>query len=600
MGFLREASEATREKAFAAEHRLAGIRAAIIALNIAVFFGLMDKTGSVLWLAYAVSAVAIPYALFVLLVRPYKRYPVLISASFTSVTDAVLITLWLAGTGGYESPFYVLWYVSLAAVAFRFDYGTTLAVSALYAGTYLALLVALGDFVAHFPIVIIRLAYIFFVGMIGALFSKETLEQTEQKLEMRDLAVKTQRQAKEIAERESQLLQTVSLLNATLDSTADGILVVDTNNKITSFNKKFVEMWRVPAEIIASRDDERAIGFVLDQLKEPQAFVAKIKELYANPAARSRDELAFKDGRIFERYSQPQTIGGQAVGRVWSFRDVTAERKAEAEHLEAVAQAKEVQRLKELDQFKTQFMNSVAHELWTPLTPIKIQLHMLRTQKAEGLNETQRQSIAMIDRNLDRLSQLVEEMLDSARLQAGRFRVNRVPMNLAPVVTEMVELFRLPAESAGLTLTADVAPTLAIEGDSNRLIQVLYNLLSNAVKFTPAGGTVRIHAWPESGFANVEVGDSGLGMRPDQLARLFQAFSQAHDKMQQTRSGTGLGLYITRAIVEAHDGTIKAESAGEGRGSTFAFRVPLSRGPIAVGAASASRVSAPAAPPSTS
>jgi len=198
----------------------------------------------------------------------------------------------------------------------------------------------------------------------------------------------------------------------------------------------------------------------------------------------------------------------------------------------------------------------------------------------------------MIDRNLDRLSQLVEEMLDSARLQAGRFRVNRVPINLSPVVQEMVELFRLPAQGAGLKFTADLAPELGIEGDSNRLIQVLYNLLSNAVKFTPAGGTVHIRAWPENGLANVEVHDSGLGMRPDQLARLFQAFSQAHDKMQQTRSGTGLGLYISRAIVEAHDGTIEADSAGEGRGSTFVFRVPLSGRDAAVDVEASSRVAA--------
>jgi len=234
----------------------------------------------------------------------------------------------------------------------------------------------------------VRLAYIFFIGFIGALFSRETLEQTEQKLEMRDVVLETQRQAKELAEREAQLHQTVSLLNATLDSTADGILVVDQSNKITSFNKKFVEMWGIPDEIIASRDDGRAIAFVVDQLKDPDAFVSKIKDLYANPAASSRDELYFKDGRVFERFSQPQTLGGKAVGRVWSFRDVTGRRKAEADHLEAVAQSKEVQRLKELDQFKTQFMNSVAHELWTPLTPIKIQLHMLRNQKSEGLSET--------------------------------------------------------------------------------------------------------------------------------------------------------------------------------------------------------------------
>jgi diguanylate cyclase (GGDEF)-like protein len=138
-----------------------------------------------------------------------------------------------------------------------------------------------------------------------------------------------------LTESQLELVKQKSQLRATLESTADGILVVDRDNKIVNFNQKFIEMWNIPASIIATRDDSLALGFAMEQLKDPESFLSEVKELYSQPLEDSFDLLEFKDGRVFERYSQPEWLGENIVGRVWSFRDITQRKRMESALLQS-------------------------------------------------------------------------------------------------------------------------------------------------------------------------------------------------------------------------------------------------------------------------
>lgn len=356
-----------------------------------------------------------------------------------------------------------------------------------------------------------------------------------------------------------------------LRSTGEGLLGVDQDCRITFAN---------PAALRLSGLTERDVlgkplyGMLRGNDDRP-AFAPDV--LRQNPGAFTSEAwLARDDGRKVpvEVLCTPIAGRGHHEGAVVAVRDLTDRLRAETERLNATNQQQELDRLREVDSFKTRFMNMAAHELSTPLTPIKVQMHLLKSRSDEPPLEVHRRSIHLLDRNFQRLQSLVGDLLDSSRLQSDRMPLRPKPLDLAALVIEVAESFDPAAKQAGIRLVTTVPPAVACIADADRITQAATNLLSNALKFTPAGGLVHVNVLPQGSTVRVSVKDSGAGLTKQQAARLFQPFEQVHESQIANKGGSGLGLYITRGIVELHGGRIWVESDGPGTGCTFSFEIP--------------------------
>jgi PAS domain S-box-containing protein len=374
--------------------------------------------------------------------------------------------------------------------------------------------------------------------------------------------------ARKIAETE--LEKSFSLQNATLESTADGILVVDNNGKIVQYNRKFADMLRIPEDVMRLKEDEAALTFVLDQLKYPDQFVNQVKLLYSDPDAITSDLLEFSDGRFFERYSQPQMIGGKAAGRVWSFRDITERKKAEAELIAAKEKAEESDRL------KTAFLHNVSHEIRTPMNAI---MGFSTLLNEPGLSDSDRkQFIEIIFQSGNQLLSIINDIVDLASVESGQVKLNIKEINLNTILRRISEQFSYKKKPHKITLTLNISlPDNEVEilTDGTKLVQIISNLINNAFKFT-IKGKIDFGYELKDGFLEFFVKDTGIGIPPEHHTKIFDRFYQVDSAVSRQYTGTGLGLSICKAYVELLGGKIWLDSK-PGVGTNFNFTIPYRR-----------------------
>ncbi|HEX7899420.1 MAG TPA: PAS domain S-box protein, partial [Planctomycetota bacterium] len=365
-----------------------------------------------------------------------------------------------------------------------------------------------------------------------------------------------------------------ALLESQSEAAIDGILVVTVAGRMISFNRRFVEMWDIPQEIVETRDDSAAQRSVLGKLKDPEGFQTRVRYLYEHPEEESHDELHLKDGRVFERYSAPiRSKVGVGYGRIWYFRDVTGRKRTEQELRRAAEETRKA--YDDLKQAQAQLIRSeklasigilvsgVAHEINNPLNVMYGNLQLL--QEAAG-------SLAPRARNMIRdalkAGEHARRIMDDFRGYARDARMAE-PVDLNQCLEEAVALMK-PGFRRRIKVVKRLGRIPPVRCFRGQMSQVFLNLLKNAAEAVDKRGTVTLRTRHRAGRVIVEVADTGRGMSEEIRAKLFEPFFTT----KPVGKGLGLGLSISAVILQNHGGQIRVKSR-PGRGSVFLLEIPV-------------------------
>jgi signal transduction histidine kinase len=271
------------------------------------------------------------------------------------------------------------------------------------------------------------------------------------------------------------------------------------------------------------------------------------------------DQITLENGKIVAIHLAPVILRSQLLGTVSIFRDITSEVR--------------------IDRLKTEFVANVSHELRTPMTSIKGYVDVLLMGAAGVLNDQQTRFLGVVKNNAQRLNVLVNDLLDVSRIEAGQVTLAIEQLDLVEIARDVISDVqrRSREENKPMTFSLESAPDLPkVEGDQERVRQIMHNLISNSYNYTPSEGLVCVHLWPVDEGVQIDIVDTGIGIQQPDQVRIFERFFRGEDPLVVATAGTGLGLSITKNLVEMHHGRIWFTSSGEpGKGSTFSFILPI-------------------------
>ena len=345
-------------------------------------------------------------------------------------------------------------------------------------------------------------------------------------------------------------------------SMADGapviIWVTDAEGGIRFVNRTYRAFFGVPLEepeggkwrpLVHPDDADAYIGAFMDAVRDQQPFRAE-----------ARTRRADGEWRWIASYAEPRfSAAGPFLGHAGISTDITDRRRAE-------------EALRDADDRKNDFIAILSHELRNPLAPIRYALPLLQRER---LGEQAGRAVAVIERQLDHMARLVDDLLDVSRISRGKIDLRREVVALDGLITAAIEAASPAIAAARHRLQTNVAEEpVWLDADPARIAQVITNLLNNSAKYTPRGGQISVEAGRDADQAVIRVRDNGMGIPYESLASVFEMFRQVN-RPGRSQGGLGIGLALSRQLVEMHGGTIQALSAGPGQGAEFVVRLPV-------------------------
>ncbi len=513
-----------------------------------------------------------------------------------STLDAAIIALAIGLSGGIYSPFLVLVYLVVVEASFFFTAGSALPFTALVGVMFVTATLFINRQTwdeLHLTIVMSEVMAMFVFVSVGSSMMRALEQQREVARREKALSAQLNHQVKaltalnRLSERLNASLELEDLMQKTVESLPAALEVDACVAFLTNLTSEgewgVTSAWYGVDEAYEPVEQDTREGIQAGPLVLSHAeLMAVIEEgrslqlqqengqeaILIVPLRWSDQEsgalaLMRQNGPAFDESDQALL---SALGRQMSLLI----RNARLYDLER----QNVARLQELEQLKSDFLSVVSHELRTPLTSIKASTILLLSRPVDDMSEAEAKLLRNVDRNTDRLSSLVSDLLDMTKLQNGRLKLSLLPVSMEEIMLDVVATMRPLTDRKQQSLQAEITPKLpSVLGDRRRIEQILTNLISNANRYTQAGGSITVKIGQEAGKLQVSVADNGPGIELREQELIFERFYRATSN-QSSKTGTGLGLSIARSLVELHGGRIWVESK-PGQGSTFYFTLPL-------------------------
>lgn len=361
------------------------------------------------------------------------------------------------------------------------------------------------------------------------------------------------------------------VLSLVFESLSSGLLVTGLDGRVLEMNAKFTSMWRIEGEVAETDDCEFLWKHIVALLDDSDSLVNALENTN-NSREKFADKLRLSNGLVFECYSAPLIENQAVLGRMWSFRDIS-ERCQIEEYLKRSKEQAEA-----ASKTKSEFLANISHEIRTPLNGVMGMLHLLQMTP---MDQEQSEYLDMAAKSSKRLSNLLNDILDLSRVEAGVLQVAQRTFDRDDLISSVKEMFDIEAskKNVSFTVTIDKALPQKLVGDDTRLRQVLINLLGNAFRFTECGSVTLDATYLPSEVAGKSrvlftVADTGLGIDDSMVGVIFQSFRQVDSSITRRYQGAGLGLAIVKRLVGLMQGSISLDTE-LGAGSTFYVSIPI-------------------------